>query len=65
LPLAQLCTSSKWGAALLLGGFIAGLYLAAIAMITLLAVMISGAWLLIRGISERGPRPGKAKGDAS
>jgi hypothetical protein len=40
------------GAALLLGGYIAGLYLAAIAMIGMLAFMISGAWLLIMGISE-------------
>lgn len=41
------------GAALLLSGYMAGLYLAAIAMISLLAFMISGAWLLIMGISER------------
>jgi hypothetical protein len=54
------------GAALLLSGYIAGLYLAAISMITLLAFMISGAWLLIMGISEHRPRAGNAKGgDAS
>jgi hypothetical protein len=40
------------GAALLLSGYIAGLYLAAVSMISLLAFMISGAWLLIMGISE-------------
>lgn len=40
------------GAALLLGGYIAGLYVAAISMIGLLAYMISGAWLLIMGVSE-------------
>lgn len=40
------------GAALLLAGSIAGLYLAAVAMVMLLAFMISGAWLLIVGISE-------------
>jgi hypothetical protein len=40
------------GAALLLAGNIAGLYLAAVAMVLLLAFMISGAWLLIVGISE-------------
>jgi len=40
------------GAALLLSGHIAGLYLAAISMIGLLAYMISGAWLLIMGVSE-------------
>ncbi len=38
------------GAALLFGGYLAGLYLAAISMIGLLAFMISGAWLLIMGI---------------
>jgi hypothetical protein len=40
------------GGALLLAGKIAGLYLAAVAMVLLLALMISGAWLLIVGISE-------------
>jgi len=41
------------GAALLLSGYVAGLYVAAISMICLLAFMISGAWLLIMGVSER------------
>ena len=41
------------GAALLLSGYVAGLYLAAISMICLLAFMISGAWLLIMGVSGR------------
>ena len=41
------------GAALLLGGYIAGLYVAAISMVALLAYMISGAWLLIMGVSEQ------------
>ena len=41
------------GAALLLGKYIAGLYLAAISNVGLLAYMISGAWLLIMGISEQ------------
>lgn len=40
------------GAALLLSGYVAGLYLAAISMIALLAFMISGAWLLIMGVSR-------------
>ncbi|HYM14222.1 MAG TPA: hypothetical protein VEZ14_01525, partial [Dehalococcoidia bacterium] len=40
------------GAALLLAGVRAGLYLAAVAMVLLLAFTISGAWLLIVGISE-------------
>ena len=44
------------GAALLLSGYITGLYLAAIAMIGLLAYMISGAWLLIMGVSEQRSR---------
>jgi hypothetical protein len=41
------------GAALLLSGFFAGLYVAAISMVALLAYMISGAWLLIMGVSEQ------------
>jgi hypothetical protein len=54
------------GAALLFSGYIAGLYLAAISMIALLAFMISGAWLLIMGVSEQRPRGGKGEGrDAS
>ena len=50
------------GAALLLSGYVAGLYLAAISMIGLLAFMISGAWLLIMGVSEHRPRGGKDEG---
>jgi hypothetical protein len=45
------------GAALLLAGYIAGLYLAAISMVGLLAYMISGAWLLIMGVSAQPSRP--------
>ena len=44
------------GAALLIAGHIAGLYVAAVALIMLLAFMISGAWLLIVGVSERQPK---------
>jgi len=44
------------GSALLLGGYVTGLYLAAISMTLLLAFMISGAWLLIMGASQ--DRPG-------
>jgi hypothetical protein len=44
------------GAALLLSGKRAGLYVAAVAMVVLLAYMISGAWLLIVGISELEPQ---------
>jgi hypothetical protein len=46
------------GAALLLSGYVAGLYLAAMSMVGLLAFMISGAWMLIMGVSERRPRAG-------
>jgi hypothetical protein len=54
------------GAALLLSGYVAGLYLAAISMIGVLAFMISGAWLLIMGVSEHRPKGGKDEGrDAS
>lgn len=44
------------GAALLIAGQIAGLYVAAVALILLLAFMISGAWLLIvdRGVTQGG-----------
>jgi low affinity Fe/Cu permease len=44
------------GAALLIAGQIAGLYVAAVAMIVLLAFMISGAWLLTVGVSTRHPQ---------
>ena len=44
------------GAALLLSGYIAGLYVAAISMVGLLVYMISGAWLLIMGVSEQRTR---------
>jgi hypothetical protein len=50
------------GAGLLLSGYVAGLYLAAISMIGLLAFMISGAWLLIMGASGPGPRDEKVEG---
>ncbi len=39
------------GAALLIAGQIAGLYVAAVPLILLIAFMISGAWLLIVGVS--------------
>jgi hypothetical protein len=38
------------GAAFLVFGFIAGLYVAAVAMIVFFAFMISGAWLLLLGV---------------
>lgn len=42
------------GAALLIAGRKAGLYIASASMIILLAFMISGAWLLIIGVSTHG-----------
>ena len=50
------------GAALLLSGYIAGLYLAAISMVAILAFMISGASLLIMGASEHRDRDRKDEG---
>lgn len=47
------------GAAMLLSRYIAGLYVAAISMVALLAFMISGAWLLIMGASEHRDRDRK------
>ncbi len=44
------------GAALLIAGHIAGLYVAAVALIILLAFMVSGAWLLIVGVSDHQSR---------
>ena len=44
------------GAGLLLSGYLAGLYLAGISMVGVLAFMISGAWLLIMGVSAHRPK---------
>jgi hypothetical protein len=43
------------GAVLLITGHVAGVYVAAVAMVVLLAFMISGAWLLIVGVSTPPP----------
>jgi hypothetical protein len=51
LYLAQLV-----GAALLVADHIAGLYVAAVAMIAALTLMISGAWLLVVGVTMREPK---------
>jgi modulator of FtsH protease len=40
------------GAVLLMLGYVAGIYLAAIAMTALIAFMISGAWLLVAGVQR-------------
>jgi hypothetical protein len=47
------------GAILLVLGYVAGLYVAAVAMISLLAWGISGAWLLVIGVQQEkaGTRP--------
>ena len=43
------------GAALLVAGYLAGLYLAAVAMVAALAFMITAAWLLVVGGTVREP----------
>jgi hypothetical protein len=40
------------GSVLLISGFVAGLYVASVAMVLSFAFFISGAWLLITGIHE-------------
>ena len=40
------------GAVLLVLGYVAGLYVAAVAMMALIAFMISGAWLLVAGVHQ-------------
>jgi hypothetical protein len=44
------------GAIVLSLGYVAGLYVAAVAMVIMLTYMISGAWLLIVGASDYQPR---------
>jgi hypothetical protein len=51
LYLAQLV-----GAALLAADHVAGLYVAAVSMVAALAFMISGAWLLVVGVTMREPK---------
>jgi modulator of FtsH protease len=45
------------GAALLVANHIAGLYMAAVALVAALAFMISGAWLLVVDATTREPNP--------
>ena len=45
------------GAALLVADRIAGLYVAAVAMVVALTFMISSAWLLVVGVTMREPKP--------
>ena len=44
------------GAALLIADHIAGLYVAAVTMVAALTLMISGAWLLVVGVTMREPK---------
>jgi hypothetical protein len=53
--LALLYLSQLVGAALLVADHIAGLYVAAVSMLAALAFMISGAWLLVVGVTMREP----------
>jgi modulator of FtsH protease len=51
--LAVLYLTQLVGAALLVADQVAGLYVAAVAMVAALAFMISGAWLLVVGMTMR------------
>ena len=55
--LAVLYVGQLVGAALLVAGHIAGLYVAAVAMVAALAFMISGAWLLVVGVTSASRTP--------
>ena len=50
---AMLYLTQLVGAALLVADQIAGLYVAAVAMVAALTLMISGAWLLVVGVTMR------------
>jgi hypothetical protein len=41
------------GSVLLISGYVAGLYVASVAMVLSFAFFISGAWLLITGIHDK------------
>jgi len=49
--LAVVYVTQLVGAALLVANYVAGLYVAAVAMVAALAFMISGAWLLVVGMT--------------
>ena len=53
--IAMLYSAQLVGAALLVADHIAGLYVAAVAMVAALAFMITGAWLLVVGGTTREP----------
>jgi hypothetical protein len=52
VAIAVLYLAQLLGAALLITDHIAGLYVAAVAMVAALAFMISGAWLLVTGATS-------------
>ena len=54
--LAGLYLTQLVGAALFVADHIAGLYVAAVAMVAALTFMISGVWLLVVGVTMRGPK---------
>lgn len=56
LVAAVLYLTQLVGAALLVADRIAGLYVAAVAMVAALTFMISGAWLLVVGVTVREPK---------
>ena len=57
LVAAVLYLTQLVGAALLVADRIAGLYVAAVAMVVALTFMISSAWLLVVGVTMREPKP--------
>jgi hypothetical protein len=57
VALAVLYVGQLVGAALLVADQVAGLYVAAVAMVASLAFMISGAWLLVVGVTSASRTP--------
>jgi hypothetical protein len=57
VALAVLYAGQLVGAALLVDDHVAGLYVAAVAMVASLAFMISGAWLLVVGVTSTSRTP--------
>jgi hypothetical protein len=57
VALAVLHAGQLVGAALLVANHVAGLYVSAVAMVASLAFMISGAWLLVVGVTSASRTP--------
>jgi len=57
IAIAVLYVGQLVGAALLVADHVSGLYVAAVAMVTALAFMISGAWLLVVGATSASRTP--------